>query len=100
MITSITYKLQMYYYAKDISYLCIYVYFFKFHIVEKKMITHSILAWGNSMDRRAQRGYSPCSHREFHTTERLSTGKLHIISTTSMPTVVICQCKSLTCKFL
>lgn len=45
MITSITYKLQMYYYAKDISYLCIYVYFFKFHIVEKKMITHSILAW-------------------------------------------------------
>lgn len=45
MITSVTYKLQMYHYAKDISYLCISVYVFKFHTVEKKMIIHSILAW-------------------------------------------------------
>ena len=45
MITSITYKLQMYYYAKDISYRCIYVYFFKIHIVEKQIVTHSVLAW-------------------------------------------------------
>ena len=35
----------MYHYVKDISYLCIYVYFFKLHIVENKMVTHSILAW-------------------------------------------------------
>ena len=99
MITSITYKLKMYYYAKDISYHCIYVYFFKIHIVEKKIVTHSVLAW-EFHGQKSPASYSPCSHKEFHATEGLSTGKLHVISITSLYIVVIYQCMSLACKFL
>ena len=43
------------------------------NLLEKEMATNSnILTWKNSMDRRSLAGYSPWSHKESDTTERLT----------------------------